>query len=377
MRLDNEKPSENVEDRRGQGGMGGGFGFPRGGSGRRINIPMGGGRGGLSISTIIMLVIAYFAIKLLFGIDLLEVINGGGVQAPNSGTNTEMTIPKGNTDVAGGDVQGGATTTSTDVTGDAGKDFVSRVLGSTERVWDGVFKQMGQTYQKPTLVLFTGFVQSACGQAQSAMGPFYCPRDSKVYIDLSFYQDLKNKLGADGDAAQGYVIAHEVGHHLQNLFGIADKVTQARMQVSAEEGNVLSVRMELQADCFAGIWAKKSNVFEDGDIEEALNAANAIGDDRLQKKSQGYAVPDSFTHGTSEQRVRWFKTGFQATDLGQCDTFATGPALKLRKPAQIGFTPPRHVIVIEVVLPGRPSGRIVMPEVRFRGDAHDCKPESP
>ena len=323
MRLDNEKPSENVEDRRGQGGAGRGFGFPRGGSGRQINIPMGGGRGGLSISTIVMLVIAYFAIKLLFGIDLLDVINGGGVQAPGGSTNTEMTIPSGNTDVADAGVQGGATTTSTDVTGDAGKDFVARVLGSTERVWDGVFQQMGQTYEKPNLVLFTGFVQSACGMAQSAMGPFYCPGDRKVYIDLSFYQDMKNKLGAPGDAAQGYVIAHEVGHHLQNLFGIANKVTAKRMQVSKEEGNVLSVRMELQADCFAGIWAKESNVFEDGDIEEALNAATAIGDDRLQKRSQGYVVPESFTHGTSEQRVRWFKTGFQATDLGQCDTFGT------------------------------------------------------
>jgi predicted metalloprotease len=321
MRLDNERPSDNVEDRRGQGG--GGFGFPRGGSGRGINIPMGGGRGGLSISTIIMLVIAYFAIKLLFGIDLLEVINGGGVQVPGGGTNTEMTIPKGNTDVAGGDVQGGATTPSTDVTGDAGKDFVQRVLGSTERVWDGIFKQMGQTYQKPKLILFTGFERSGCGMAQSAMGPFYCPRDSSVYIDLSFYQDLKNKLGAPGDAAQGYVIAHEVGHHLQKLFGIADKVTAQRMQVSKEDGNVLSVRMELQADCYAGIWGKQSNVFEDGDIEEALNAATAIGDDRLQKRSQGFVVPESFTHGTSEQRVRWFKTGFQATDIGQCDTFAT------------------------------------------------------
>jgi hypothetical protein len=323
MRLDNEKPSENVEDRRGQGGAGRGFGFPRGGSGRQINIPMGGGRGGLSISTIVMLVIAYFAIKLLFGIDLLDVINGGGVQAPGGSTNTEMTIPSGNTDVADAGVQGGATTTSTDVTGDAGKDFVARVLGSTERVWDGVFQQMGQTYEKPNLVLFTGFVQSACGMAQSAMGPFYCPGDRKVYIDLSFYQDMKNKLGAPGDAAQGYVIAHEVGHHLQNLFGIANKVTAKRMQVSKEEGNVLSVRMELQADCFAGIWAKESNVFEDGDIEEALNAATAIGDDRLQKRSQGYVVPESFTHGTSEQRVRWFKTGFQATDLGHCDTFGT------------------------------------------------------
>ena len=322
MRLDNEKPSENVEDRRGQGRAGGGFGFPRGGSGRGINIPMGGGRGGLSISTIIMLVIVYFAVKLIFGIDLLQVLNGGGVQAPG-GSNTEITLPRGSTEVTGGEVQGGAGTTATDVTGDAGKDFVSRVLGSTERVWDGIFRQMGQTYQKPNLVLFTGFVQSACGMAQSAMGPFYCPRDRKVYIDLSFYQDMKNKLGAPGDAAQGYVIAHEVGHHLQNLFGKADEVTAKRMQVSAEEGNVLSVRLELQADCYAGIWANQSNVFEEGDIEEALNAATAIGDDRLQKKSQGYVVPESFTHGTSEQRVRWFKTGFTATDIGQCDTFGT------------------------------------------------------
>ncbi|MCC7482900.1 MAG: neutral zinc metallopeptidase, partial [Hyphomicrobiales bacterium] len=191
MRLENEKPSENVEDRRGQGGgMGRGFGFPRGGSGRGINIPMGGGRGGFSISTLVMLVIVYFAVKFIFGIDLLQVLNGGGVQVPGGGTSTEMTIPRGNTDVADGDVQGGATTTSTDVTGDAGKDFVARVLGSTERVWGGVFRQMGQTYQTPTLVLFTGFVQSACGSAQSQMGPFYCPRDSKVYIDLAFYQDM-------------------------------------------------------------------------------------------------------------------------------------------------------------------------------------------
>jgi hypothetical protein len=322
MRLDNEKPSENVEDRRGQGGAGGGFGFPRGGSGRGINIPMGGGRGGLSIKTIVILVIIYFAVKLIFGIDLMQVLNGGGVQAPG-GSGTEITLPRGSTEVTGGEMQGGAETTSADVTGDAGRDFVSRVLGSTERVWNSVFQQMGQTYQKPNLVLFTGFVQSACGMAQSAMGPFYCPRDSKVYIDLSFYQDMKNKLGAPGDAAQGYVIAHEVGHHLQNLFGKADEVQAQRTQVSTEEGNVLSVRMELQADCYAGIWAKQSKVFEEGDIEEALNAATAIGDDRLQKKSQGYVVPESFTHGSSEQRVRWFKTGFQATDIGQCDTFST------------------------------------------------------
>jgi predicted metalloprotease len=159
------------------------------------------------------------------------------------------------------------------------------------------------------------------------MGPFYCPPDRKVYIDLSFYQDLKNKLGAPGDFAQAYVVAHEIGHHVQNLFGIADKVTQARAQASETESNALSVRMELQADCYAGIWAKEADatnhILEQGDIEEALNAASQIGDDRLQKRSKGFAVPDTFTHGTSEQRVRWFKTGFAATDISQCDTFGT------------------------------------------------------
>ncbi len=321
MRLDNEKPSENVEDRRGQGGAGGGFGFPGGGGGRGINIPMGGRGGGFSVSTLILLVVAYFAIKLIFGIDLLEMMNGGGQTGGQ--TNTEISVPNGSTDVTDAGTGGGAT--SADVTGDAGKDFVSRVLGSTDRVWTGVFAKMGRTYEKPTLVLFTGFVQSACGNAQSAMGPFYCPGDRKVYIDLSFYQDMKDKLGAPGDFAQAYVVAHEVGHHVQNLLGIADKVTKARMQASQEESNVLSVRMELQADCLAGVWAKEADatnhILEAGDIEEGLNAAAQIGDDRLQKKSQGYAVPESFTHGTSEQRVRWFKTGFAATDISQCDTF--------------------------------------------------------
>ena len=323
MRLDNEKPSDNVEDRRSEGGMGGGMGFPGGGRRGGFNIPMGGGRGGFSISTIVLMALAYLALKFLFGVDLLDMMNGGngGVQLP--GQNTEITLPKGNTDVADATVPGGATTTGADVTGDAGKDFVSRVLGSTERVWDGVFKQMGKTYEKPVLVLFSGFVQSACGMAQSAMGPFYCPRDHKVYIDLSFYQDMKNKLGAPGDAAQGYVVAHEVGHHVQNLLGIADKVQAARSSASEEESNALSVRMELQADCLAGIWAQESKVFEQGDIEEALNAATAIGDDRLQKRSQGYVVPESFTHGSSAQRVKWFKTGFTASAINQCDTFGT------------------------------------------------------
>jgi uncharacterized protein len=319
MRLDNERPSDNIEDRRGQGG----FGFP-GGGGRGINIPMGGRGGGLSIRTVILLIIVYFALKWIFGIDLLQMINGGGMQYPG-GTGSEITVPGGNTDVTGAGGGTGGGTGTADVTGDAGKQFVSRVLGSTERVWGGIFQNMGRQYEEPKLVLFTGFVQSACGMAQSAMGPFYCPDDHKVYIDLSFYQDMKNRLGATGDFAQAYVIAHEVGHHVQNLFGIADKVTQQRMRVSEEEANVLSVRMELQADCFAGIWAKQADasgkILEQGDIEEGLNAAAAIGDDRLQKRSQGYVVPESFTHGTSEQRVRWFKTGLAASDIGACDTF--------------------------------------------------------
>jgi predicted metalloprotease len=324
MRLDKEEPSRNVEDRRGQGG---GMGFP-GGGGRRINIPMGGRRGGgMSISTIVILVIVYFALKMFFGIDLLEALNsGGGIQLPGGQSSTEYQIPNAPTDSA--DTQGtGAGTGTADVTTDAGKDFVQRVLGSTERVWGGIFQQMGRQYEEPPLVLFSGFVQSACGQAQSAMGPFYCPRDNKVYIDLSFYQDMKNKLGAPGDFAQAYVIAHEVGHHIQNQFGIAEKVLAQRMRVGEKEGNQLQVRMELQADCFAGIWAQEarnanSEILEEGDIEEGLNAAAAIGDDRLQKRSQGYVVPDAFTHGSSEQRVRWFKKGFTAQSLQDCDTFA-------------------------------------------------------
>ncbi|MGH6854047.1 MAG: KPN_02809 family neutral zinc metallopeptidase, partial [Aestuariivirga sp.] len=286
MRLGGEKPSDNIEDRRGQGG---GFGFPRGRpGGGGFRIPMGGRGGGFSLKTIIMLAIIYFAVKIFFGVDLLQVINGGGLQP--GGTDTQITLPDGGTDVTDAGDTGGGTTG--DVNNDAGKDFVARVLGSTERVWDSIFKGMGQQYEHPKLVLFTGFVQSACGAAQSAMGPFYCPGDRKVYIDLSFYQDMKNKLGAPGDFAQAYVIAHEVGHHIQNLLGIAEQVTQARAQASEEEGNKLSVRMELQADCLAGIWAKEADatahILEQGDLEEALNAAAAIGDDRLQKRSQGY-----------------------------------------------------------------------------------------
>ncbi len=323
MRLDNERPSDNIEDRRGQGG---GMGFPGGGGGRRINIPMGGRGGGLSFKTIIFLVVLYFILKFL-GIDLLQMINGGGLPIPG-GTDSQITVPDGSTDVTdAGDTGIGPGTGTGTGTSDQGRDFVARVLGSTERVWGGIFKSMGRDYQEPKLVLFENFVQSACGSAQSAMGPFYCPPDQKVYIDLSFYQDMKTKLGAPGDFAQAYVIAHEVGHHVQNLFGIAGQVTKARMTLPEAEANQLSVRMELQADCFAGIWAQEANasakILEEGDIEEGLNAAAAIGDDRLQRRSQGYVVPESFTHGTSEQRVRWFKRGFQAKSLKDCDSFAT------------------------------------------------------
>ena len=325
MRLDNEKPSDNIEDHRGGGGMGGGFGFPRGGGRGGVNIPMGGRGGGFSLKTIIMLVIIYFAVKMIFGVDLLQAINGGGVQNPG-GTDTQITLPDTTTSVTdAGDTGGGVT--ANDVSTDAGKEFVARVLGSTERIWTGIFKDMGQQYKEPKLVLFSGFEQSACGAAQSAMGPFYCPGDNKVYIDLSFYQDMKTKLGAPGDFAQAYVIAHEVGHHVQNLLGIAGKVAQARARASEADSNALSVRMELQADCLAGIWAKEADatahILEQGDLEEALNAAAQIGDDRLQKRSQGYVVEDSFTHGSSEQRVRWFKNVLAATSLKSCDTFST------------------------------------------------------
>ncbi len=204
-------------------------------------------------------------------------------------------------------------------------DFVSVVLADTEDTWRQEFSRQGGTYREPKLVLFSGTVKSACGFAQAAMGPFYCPGDRKVYIDLSFYRDLKNKMNAPGDFAQAYVIAHEVGHHIQNLLGISDKVHSARGRVSQSEYNQLSVRLELQADCLAGIWANRADrarqVVEPGDIDEALNAASQIGDDRLQQQSRGYVTPDSFTHGSSQQRVRWFRTGFTAGHMNSCNTF--------------------------------------------------------
>ncbi len=299
MRWRQGSRSDNIEDRRGQGG--GGFGFPAG-RGRRIRIPTGGKRGGMGIGGIIVVLVLMW----LFGGNIGQILGPGGgglTQAPSQTQQPQIAPGKS----------------------DELKQFVSVVLGSTEDVWNAKFKELGRTYKEPKLVLFTGFVNSACGNAQAAMGPFYCPADQKVYIDLSFFNDMQNKLGAPGDFAQAYVVAHEVGHHIQTILGIADRVSRARRSAGKVEGNQLQVRMELQADCLAGVWANASqrarNWLEKGDIEEGLNAASAIGDDRLQRRSQGRVVPESFTHGSSAQRVRWFKRGLQSGKMGSCDTF--------------------------------------------------------
>jgi predicted metalloprotease len=280
MKLGGERESSNVEDRRGMGG------------GR---IAIGGGIGGLAI----------LLIATLLGVDPSQLLNSGsgGQPAPSARTQTQQ-----------GPQQE-----------DEMKQFVRRVLGSTETAWEDIFRRNGSTYRKPTLVLFTGQVQSACGTAGASVGPFYCPGDEKVYIDLSFYDELRSRFSAPGDFAQAYVIAHEVGHHVQKLVGTSDKVTAMQQRASEAQGNRLSVMLELQADCYAGVWgyyAQQRGVIEAGDLEEALRAASAIGDDRLQKESQGYAVPDSFTHGTSEQRTRWFRQGFDTGDMRRCDTFS-------------------------------------------------------
>jgi uncharacterized protein len=206
-------------------------------------------------------------------------------------------------------------------------DFVRGVLYETEQTWPQIFRdQLGREYREPTLVLFSNYTQSACGVGQAAAGPFYCPLDQQVYIDLSFYRELKDRFGAPGDAAQAYVIAHEVGHHVQTLLGISDQVRSQRERAGRGEGNELSVRQELQADCFAGVWANRANaerqILEPGDVQEALTAASAIGDDRLQRQAQGYVVPESFTHGSSEQRMRWFRRGLETGQVQSCDTFS-------------------------------------------------------
>jgi predicted metalloprotease len=282
------RPSNNVEDRRGAGG--GGFGMP----------VIGGG-----IGTIVIAIIA-----LLFGVDPRALFNGG---SPSASTEQRQPAQPG--------APGSAAPT------DAQSDFVKRVLGSTEDVWSAYFRENLRTeYVPPRLIIFSDYVQSACGNAQSASGPFYCPSDQRVYIDVSFYRELQERFGAPGDFAQAYVIAHEVGHHVQNLLGVAEKVHEAQANAGDKrEAAALSVRLELQADCFAGVWGKHAqrmnDILEPGDIDEALNAASAIGDDRLQKMSRGRVTPETFTHGSSQQRQEWFRRGFETGDINQCDTF--------------------------------------------------------
>ncbi|MEW5964771.1 MAG: neutral zinc metallopeptidase [Pseudomonadota bacterium] len=328
MRYDErDRESSNVEDRRGQGGGRGGFPFPGGG----IQIPIGGG--GFSLTTLLIL----GAIMLFFGINPLDILTGGPggqysevpqlprMERPTTSQRSPFDIP-GLPDGQRGGAPGGSPSGRS-----AGQDemkvFVSRVLADTEDVWKRQFKSFGREYKEPQLVLFSGGTRTACGVGMSQMGPFYCPLDQKIYIDLVFYEELKRRFKAPGDFAQAYVIAHEVGHHVQALLGIADKVQSLKGRMSEREANALQVRMELQADCLAGVWAnvnhQLNNRLQSGDIEEGLNAASAIGDDMIQRRTQGHVVPDAFTHGSSAQRVRWFTRGFESGRMQSCDTFNT------------------------------------------------------
>jgi len=281
MRLEDQERSSNIEDRRG--------------------MRVGRGVAGGGIGVVVIALIAMF-----LGVDPSLVLDsalttGPGQQAPQQ--------------------QVGARAPSRD---DKMADFVAAVLGSTEETWSEIFTRGGRTYRKPVLVLFSGAVQSACGYAQAAVGPFYCPTDQKLYIDLAFYRDLQDRFRAPGDFAQAYVIAHEIGHHVQNLLGLSERVQRARQQASEREGNQLSVRLELQADCYAGVWghyAAQHDLLEPGDAEEGLRAAASIGDDRLQRQSQGRVVPESFTHGSSEQRVEWLRRGMENGQMDSCNTF--------------------------------------------------------
>ena len=281
MRLGGERRSDNVEDRRGIRVS-------------RKAVGVGGG-----IGTILLVIAALY-----LGIDPRLFLSGGPAE--------EQVYEQASTEARPAEENRMA-------------DFVSAVLASTEDAWGDLFRRGGKSYQPPKLVLFTDAAQSACGFAQAAVGPFYCPADQKVYIDLTFYKEMKDRLQAGGDFAEAYVIAHEVGHHVQNLLGIMEKAQAARARVDEAQANRISVRMELQADCFAGVWAnhadKARGILEKGDVEEGLNAASAIGDDRMQRRSGGYVVPDSFTHGSSAQRVKWFRVGIETGDVNRCDTF--------------------------------------------------------
>ena len=289
MKWEGNRESDNVEDRRGDGGGRGGGGFPIGGR-------------SIGIGTVVLALVGWG----VFGINPLTtigILSGGG--SPQVQQQAPAQRPAAD---------------------DQGAKFVSTVLASTEDVWSQVFRDGGAKYQSPRLVLFTGVTRTTCGTGQSAMGPFYCPGDSKVYLDMDFFNTMSRQLGAPGEFARAYVIAHEVGHHVQNLLGISGKVDAMRGRVSEREQNAMSVRLELQADCLAGIWANKSQQakswLEQGDIESAMNAAQQIGDDKLQREATGTVRPDSFTHGSSAQRVRWFTQGYKTGSVKACDTFA-------------------------------------------------------
>ena len=291
MRLDDQDESNNVEDRRGENYGGGSFGNG-----------LGFGRGSMGIGTLI----AALAASYFFGIDPLTLLGlVSNFQTPPAAHVSAHKPPAE----------------------DPAARFVAKILASTESTWDQIFRENGERYVRPKLVLFSGATPTACGTGQSAMGPFYCPADQRVYIDLAFYRDLRQRFHAPGEFAQAYVIAHEVGHHVQHLLGISERVQRAQQGTNRTRANALSVRLELQADCFAGVWGHRADaakhIIEPGEVEQALTAASAIGDDRLQQQSQGRIVPESFTHGTSAQRVRWFKRGMESGDIRRCDTFKT------------------------------------------------------
>jgi predicted metalloprotease len=282
MRWDGNRESDNVEDRRGGGGGGGGFGI---------------GGGSLSIGGVVVALILSF----VFGINPLTLL--GGMSGGGTPQQATQQAPANDTETR----------------------FMRTVLADTEDTWSALFSAQGARYQAPKLVLFTGRTATGCGTGQSATGPFYCPADSKVYIDLDFYRLMKERFKVSGEFAQAYVVAHEIGHHVQHLTGVSDQVHEAQQSAGETQANALSVRLELQADCYAGVWAFHANrsrqILEQGDVEAALSAATAIGDDALQRQSQGHVVPDSFTHGTSAQRARWFRTGLESGEVAQCDTF--------------------------------------------------------
>lgn len=307
MKWRGRQQSSNIEDRRGQGGGIGGLGgspFGRG-SGGGLRMPTGGGGARGGVGSLIGIVVVLGIIWFVTGQNPLDMLAGGGTTSSSSASSSSQLPTSGDQDEL--------------------RNFVGVVVKETEDLWTDVFAQQNETYPAPKVVLFTGGVNTACGAADSSTGPFYCPGDQKVYIDLSFYDQLREQFGAPGDFAQAYVLAHEVGHHVQNITGVLPEFNQRRASMSQEEANAYSVRVELQADCYAGVWANyagQQDLVESGDFEEALNAAEQIGDDTLQKRMQGFAVPKTFNHGTSEQRQAWFERGYQSGKPGDCDTFS-------------------------------------------------------